>query len=254
MYIEDKDIHKGHRARMKSKLQSHGARIFDTYELLEMLLYHVIPYKDTNPIAKRLLARFGSLDGVLNAEREELMTVDGIGERCADFIKLVRRVKLENDALEFAVPTIVFDNYYAAGEYVSSHFASTDSKICVLLLDNGMRLINLVDIPGDSFSSGGVKARYFIDAALESRAAVVIIAHHNVHGPLFPTESDMATDKLIRSELSALGVIVAEHYVVCGQRFIGIKTDLSLNVSTFSPELEKFRESAILESRGATNG
>ena len=61
MYIEDKDIHKGHRARMRSKLESYGPRIFDTYELLEMLLYYVIPYRDTNPIAKRLLAAFGSL-------------------------------------------------------------------------------------------------------------------------------------------------------------------------------------------------
>ena len=46
-------IHLGHRQRMKDKLSNHGARIFDTYELLEMLLYNVIPYKDTNPIAKR---------------------------------------------------------------------------------------------------------------------------------------------------------------------------------------------------------
>ena len=253
MYIEDKDIHKGHRARMKSKLQNHGARIFDTYELLEMLLYYAVPYKDTNPIAKRLLARFGSLEGVLDAEREELMSVDGIGEYCADFIRLARRVKLENDALEFTSPIIVFDNYRVAGEYVCLHFATTDSKICILLLDNGMRLIGVKDIPGDSFSSGGVKAKHFIDATLNSRATIVIIAHHNVHGPLFPTESDMATDKLIRTELSALGVVVAEHYVVCGKRYMGIKADLSLNVSASSPELEKFRESKAKEDGGVSN-
>ena len=58
-YIDDSRIHEGHRQRMRSKLLTHGQRIFDTYELLEMLLYHVIPYKDTNPISKRLLAAFG---------------------------------------------------------------------------------------------------------------------------------------------------------------------------------------------------
>ena len=62
--LPDEKLHVGHRARMRRKFLSYGPRIFDTYELLEMLLYHVIPYKDTNPIAKRLLMEFGSLEGV----------------------------------------------------------------------------------------------------------------------------------------------------------------------------------------------
>ena len=58
-FINDDRIHEGHRGRMRAKLLAHGQNIFDTYELLEMLLYHVIPYKDTNPVAKRLLYAFG---------------------------------------------------------------------------------------------------------------------------------------------------------------------------------------------------
>ena len=54
MQANNDGIHKGHRQRMRAKLKAHGARVFDTYELLEMLLYYVVPYKDTNPIAKRL--------------------------------------------------------------------------------------------------------------------------------------------------------------------------------------------------------
>ena len=74
--IADSEIHSGHRGRMREKLLLHGARIFDTYELLEMLLYHSIPYKDTNPVAKRLLHRFGGLDGVFTASHEELCEVN----------------------------------------------------------------------------------------------------------------------------------------------------------------------------------
>ena len=58
-FIAENKIHAGHRSRMKHKLISHGQHIFDTYELLEMLLYYVIPYKDTNPISKNLLYAFG---------------------------------------------------------------------------------------------------------------------------------------------------------------------------------------------------
>ena len=85
--LDDKNIHVGHRQRMRSKLLIHGPRIFDTYELLEMLLYYVIPYKDTNPIAKLLLKRFSSLSGVFNAETEELTEVAGIGVRTAEYIR-----------------------------------------------------------------------------------------------------------------------------------------------------------------------
>ena len=60
-------VHKGHRSRMKEKLLTFGERIFHTYELLEMLLYYVIPYRDTNPISKALLKRFSGIDGVLSA-------------------------------------------------------------------------------------------------------------------------------------------------------------------------------------------
>ena len=63
--LDDNHIHDGHRERMRSKLIIHGQKVFDTYELLEMLLYYTIPYKDTNPISKRLLFTFGGLDGVL---------------------------------------------------------------------------------------------------------------------------------------------------------------------------------------------
>lgn len=95
---KDKGLHDGHRGRMREKLLMHGARVFATYELLEMLLYYVIPYKDTNPVAKRLMAEFGTLDGVLCATKTALMSVSGVGERVADFLlgfgpeEIMRRV------------------------------------------------------------------------------------------------------------------------------------------------------------------
>ena len=73
---------------MRAKFASYGAQIFDTYEILEMLLYSVIPYKDTNPVAKRLLYAFGSLEGVFSASKDELVGVQGIGDRAAELIEM----------------------------------------------------------------------------------------------------------------------------------------------------------------------
>ena len=65
-------VHRGHRKRMRRKFSDFGDIVFDTYELLEMLLYYTVPVRDTNPLAKRLLVEFGSLDGVLSASKENL--------------------------------------------------------------------------------------------------------------------------------------------------------------------------------------
>lgn len=241
MNISDKDIHKGHRSRMRSKLELYGARIFDTYELLEMLLYYVIPYKDTNPIAKRLLSEFGDLDGVLRAPVSALTEISGIGERCADLIARTGRIMFESYAMDFGCEVEIFDDYHQTGRFLTEYFKKSESSICIMLLDNGMRLIDVKDIPGDNFASGGVKAKYFIDAALGSGATVAVVAHKS--RTMFPGEGEMATDKLIRTELAKVGVAVAENYMISGNNYTGIKVRLSIGVSQMIPGLERFYDS-----------
>jgi DNA repair protein RadC len=242
MYIEDKNIHKGHRSRMRAKLEAYGMRIFDTYELLEMLLYYVIPYRDTNPIAKRLLAEFGSLDGVLSAPVSELAAVDGIGEKCAEFISFVGRSMLEEEASTHDYGVTAFNDYHSTGRFLASYFETSKANVCMLMLDGNMRLIEIVDICADNFGSAAIKPKRFIDSVLLSGASVVIIAH-KTHSLLYFPESTLATDKMIRAELSNVGVTVAEHYVVSGKDYSGLRTNFALGSPERTPELERFYES-----------
>ena len=250
MYIEDKDIHKGHRSRMRAKLLSYGPRIFDTYELLEMALYYSVPYRDTNPIAKRLLAHFGSLDGVLSAPIEELAAVDGIGEKSARLLADIGRVLVEDASLVRRRNTNVFNDYHSAGRFLASHFEEKGTSICMMMLDNGMRLIGIEDIPVDDFTSAAVKPKYFVNAALLYGASVAILAHKR-HSLLYFSESSLATDKLIRSELAGIGVTVAEHYVISGKDYAGMRAGYALGLATDMPELERFLDSIPVESGGA---
>ena len=84
--------HIGHRQRMRRKLFEYSRRVFDTYELLEMLLYYSVKLRDTNPISKALLQRFSSLNGVLHAQYDELLTVSGVGKKSAELIVGVNRL------------------------------------------------------------------------------------------------------------------------------------------------------------------
>ncbi len=82
-----KELHKNHRARLRSRYQTEGLDAFADHMLLELLLFQSIPRVDTNPIGHRLLERFGTLDGVFAASEEELCTVEGVGPKTAQMLK-----------------------------------------------------------------------------------------------------------------------------------------------------------------------
>lgn len=232
-------IHHGHRARMRAKLVTHGARTFDTYELLEMLLYHVVKYKDTNPIAKQLLSMFGGIDGVFNASREELMRVPGIGESAADFLVSVARIA-KIGAHTPAEEDTCFDDYHVLGEFLVERFSELDSsEVMMLLFDNSMRLISYKRLYDGDYSSAVVRSSAFIDYALSSRAAVAVVAHNHPFGPLYPTTGDMATNRMVADALRDAGVCLLEHYVISGNSYVGAMKHLKSAFSQ-SVELERF--------------
>ena len=244
-YIEDNRIHEGHRGRMRAKLFAHGQRIFDTYELLEMLLYHTIPYKDTNPISKRLLGAFGGLDGVLSAEKDALMAVSGIGERTADLLTEVGRLGEIIGAEILSEGGDDFTTYDSVGKYLVNYFSGMQEKqVVALFLDSSMRLISMKKLYDLDYDSGGVKAKPFIDEAVLSRATVVISAHNHPFGPFYPTQGDRASNNLVTDALTLAGFAHAEHYIVSGECYAGIGSLKNFVIrASQMPALEGFMES-----------
>src|ERR1700761_5433074 len=90
----DKPHYLGHRERLRDRATAGGLAALPDYELLELYLFRAIPRGDVKPLAKQLLARFGSLGGVLGATPEELRTVSGVGEALALDLKLLHEASL----------------------------------------------------------------------------------------------------------------------------------------------------------------
>ena len=230
-YIDDDKIHQGHRSRMREKLSQHGQFIFDTYELLEMLLYQTIPYRDTNPIAKNLLYAFGGLDAVLRADVDRLTQVVGVGEKTAEFISMVGRLSDIIGAELIDEGGVNFADYESVGRYVAAYFSGmTDKQVIALYLDSSMRLISMKKMYDLEYESGGVKPKPFIDEALTTHAAVVITAHNHPYGPFYPTEGDRATNLAITDALNLAGIVHAEHYIISGEYFAGLGSLKSFSV------------------------
>ena len=67
----------GHRERLRARFHDAGADSLADYELLELLLFQAVPRRDTKPLAKALLARFGSFSEVIAAPEKLLREVEG---------------------------------------------------------------------------------------------------------------------------------------------------------------------------------
>ncbi len=243
--ISDKHIHDGHRERMRAKLLSHGQRIFDTYELLEMLLYYTVPFKDTNPISKRLLSKFGSLDGVFCAEEDELTTVSGIGEKTAHMIKTVAEISEVIGCEVTPKMKSVFADYHTAGAFFVECFHDvTEKKVIAVYLDNNLDLISAEEITGGiDFASAAIRPKLFMDGAIRNRASVMITAHNHPFGIPYPSEGDRATHEMLVTALERIRVSVVEHFVIADDKYLGIGKSFVKNFAQ-NPYLEGFIKEA----------
>ncbi len=242
--MDKENIHKGHRARMRGKLYQYGDRVFHTYELLEMLLYHVVSYKNTNSEAKRLVAKFGSIEGVFSASREQLMSVEGVGPKIADLIISVSALNLSDTGETKSKPRARTDtecDYKTVGEYVTDYFKGRSHySVIAILFDNRMGLIGTEEVFLHHFSSGAVRSAPFIDVAVRHGASVIIIAHNHPYGPIFPSEGDIVTNHMIETDLERAGITLAEHYLVSGDKYVGFMNNSPASAFSQTSPLARF--------------
>ena len=206
-----------------------------------MLLYNTVPVKDTNPLSKRLLKRFGSLDGVLSATKDELLEVDGIGVKTAEMITVVGRA-LEIYENEYAIgaDNSKITNYADLGEYLVNYYKGREERSIILLsFDNKMKLIAVDELYNLDFSSGGVIPKPFLDTTVRRSTSSAVIAHNHPFGPLCPTEGDRETNVLIHGALNHVGVFLAEHFIISGDGYLGFMNHMNSEFSQ-SPELSRF--------------
>lgn len=229
-----KSVHQGHRARMRSRYLRFGAEAMESHELLELLLYHVVPQRDTNPIAHALLERFGSLCGIFEASKEALVSVEGVGERVADLIiKSGQAAGQLANAPSWEAQDLRYDDYKRLGAYLVSYFSQVEGAATVaVLLDAKMHLISTVQIAALDFSSAGIRAAGIVSYAVRLGASVVVLAHSHPHGPAYPTHGDIVSGELMDKELSDSGVFLLENYIVSGREFVGFHKRLRAELFT----------------------
>ncbi len=206
-------LHQAHRSRIRERYIATGFDGFSPHEVLELLLFYAIPRQDVNPLAHRLIHRFGSLSRVMDAPLQELKQVDGMGPVAAQYLKLfpeVTRLYL----IDRQVSALTLDTHRKVRDYLQPHFAALSSeRLYILLLDNGMHPIHCQCVANGNIS--GVRASYreIAEIVLQYRATAVILAHNHPGGVPFPSEADKALTRSLGEFLEAMDVSLIEHFI-----------------------------------------
>ena len=207
--------HTGHRKRLRSKFLSAPATLED-HELLELLLFYSIPRANTNEIAHRLLSRFGSIKGVVNAGLPALKEIDGIGENAALFLRAVSEytARYERSKVELSAP---LTSHAELGAYLRSLFVGYDNEVAFLLLfDSSMRLL-LCEKVSEGYSAGNVlSTRTIASIALASNAPTAILVHNHPGGKATPSVEDVETTRIVSDLLISADKRLVCHYIVAG--------------------------------------
>lgn len=213
------NLHDGHRQRLRERLVSENIDNFEPHEVLQYLLFHVIPRKDTNEIGHKLINRFGSLSGVLEAHPKELQKVDGVTEVASIFLSSIPQVSRYYFSDKWK-PKTVINNTAKAAEIMIDYLAGyTNEVFCVIFLDNQSRLIHKEIVYEGTINEAPVYPRIIVEATLRHKANFVILGHNHPGGSTRISKSDVEATRVIKSALNPIGVKILDHIVVAGSLY-----------------------------------
>ena len=204
----------GHRDRLRQRASKGGVDALPDYELLEMYLFRTFARGEVKPLAKALLARFGSLGGVCAASLAELKTVPGIGEAAAIDLKLLHEATLRV-AREPVRRRTVIASWTALLAYVRVALANEPrEQFRVLFLDKKNQLIVDEVMHTGTVDHAPVYPREVMRRALELSASALILVHNHCSGDPTPSHSDIQTTKQVVDAARSLAITVHDHLVV----------------------------------------
>ena len=221
--MQEKQDYLEHRKRVREGFLNTGFNDkTEPYLVLEMLLFYSIPRIDTKPIAKSLIRKFKTLNGVFSASIDKLLEVEGIGLASATQIKLIGNIlnicnSEKNTLVADFVSTDDIGNFLLS-EYL---FISVE-KFSVLCLDTMGAKLSFDFISEGDTHSVGVSAREIVQIAIKNNATSVVLCHNHPSGIALPSPADAKITQMIVDTLRPIGIRVFDHIVVANNDYVSM--------------------------------
>ena len=207
----------GHRERLRERFKKGGSLALSDYEFLELILFRAMPRRDVKPIAKALLARFGSFADVLAARPERLDEIAGLGEAAVTEIKIVEAAA-KRLALSAIEKRVSLSSSSLVLDYCRTVMARLDrEEFRVLFLDKKNQLL-ADEVQGvGTVDHAPVYPREIMRRALELSATALILVHNHPSGDPSPSTADIAMTTQIATLGKAMNIVVHDHLIIARQ-------------------------------------
>src|ERR1700688_205427 len=204
----------GHRERLRERFYSAGPDALSDYELLEMALFPALPRRDTKPLAKTLLKKFGSFAEVVHAPEARLREVEGIKDASINQLKLIAAAAHRIARGEIK-RSIALSSWNDVIDYCRSSMAFADKEqFRILFLDKKNQLIADEVQQTGTVDHTPVYPREVVKRALELSATALILVHNHPSGDPTPSHADIQMTQSIIEVARPLGISVHDHIIV----------------------------------------
>ncbi len=217
-----KNVHEGHRSRVRKKFLLNGLDGFETHEALEFLLFYCVHMKNTSELAHQLLDSFGSLSAVFDAPFDALCSF-GLTEQQATFLKLIPEMsRLYIDDKHNNNSKIV--DYESLGDSILRKFIGRENEnVLLLLLDAKGKEVFCGIVAKGTLNNTNLPVRKIVDFALRFNAKSAIIAHNHPSGVALPSREDLESTANIKNALNVIGVRLLDHYIVADNDCVSLE-------------------------------
>jgi DNA repair protein RadC len=218
----EKPHYHGHRQRLRNRFLQGGPGSLQDYELLELLLTFAIPYSDVKPLAKKLIAHFGSFTRVFDASAEDIMEVTGLREYSAVLIRLVKACA-EYYLKEELLARQKISSLSALVDYCRTSMGGlADEQFRVLFLNSQNELIAEEIVQEGTVNQTVVYPRKVLELALKHKATGLILVHNHPSGHLKPSAADLELTRALVKASQSLNLTVHDHLIISRQGYFSL--------------------------------
>ncbi len=219
---EKRNLHAGHRERVKDRFRKEGLDSFEEHEILELLLYFGIPQRDTNELAHRLIETFGSFAQIFAADYEQLRAVPGMTASAALLLRLVPQ--LSRRYIEAVADSAdILDSSEKIGRFLIPKFLGrTEETVYLLCFNNACRLLRCDLLSEGTLNGSQVDVRKLVETAFQCKAVNVVLAHNHPHGTPRPSSQDIRMTRSLAPTLKQLNLELLDHFIVAGNEYVSM--------------------------------
>lgn len=210
----EKHPHVGHRQRLKDKFLRNGFDNLPPHEIMEFLLMYSVPQGDVNPLAHRLIDKFGSLHGVVDATYEELMKVDGVGSHTATYLIMLQRF-VKAYMLDYQAKPRGFAGTDDIIEYLKPYFiGKKEENVYAVYLDSSFNLLACEQLAKGTFHSVAIQPALLLPTISRVSATGIVLAHNHLSDLIPSTQDIIATQTFIKA-LKPFDIKIHDHIIFC---------------------------------------